>query len=126
MSTNILKVNEVRRIDEKTFECLLSEVNMLGKTIQPSLMIDVEVGDIWKLNVSSMTLLSNDKFIEKMSKDTVFVDSGVKLFERVEGGKTLMVAEVHADVKIIVPKYLPLGKPAVQSSGNLAISTILT
>lgn len=53
-STNILKVNEVKRLDEKNFECILSEVNMLGKTIQPKLFIEVDVGDIVRFNVKSM------------------------------------------------------------------------
>lgn len=53
-STNILKVNEVKRLDEKNFECILSEVNMLGKTIQPKLFVEVDVGDIVRFNVTSM------------------------------------------------------------------------
>ena len=124
-STNILKVNEVRRLDEKNFECILSEVNMLGKTIQPKLFIEVDVGDIVRFNVTSMSLISNDKFIETMSKDSVFVDSGVKLYEKIQGEDKLMWAEVFADVKIIIPRFLPFGKQAIQSSGNLAINTIL-
>ena len=36
-----------------------------------------------------------------------------------------MVAEVDAEVKIIIPIFLPFGKPAVEASGNLAVNTIL-
>ena len=32
-STNVLAVDEVRRLDETNFECILSEVKMLGKVI---------------------------------------------------------------------------------------------
>lgn len=38
----------------------------------------------------------------------------------------MALIEVYADVKIIIPRFLPFGKPAVQRSGNLAINTILT
>lgn len=78
-------MNEVARLDEHTFECLLNEVSMLGKVIQPKLVIEVFVEDIVRFNVKSLTLMSNDKFIENASKDSVFVDSGVKLFEKKVG-----------------------------------------
>lgn len=83
---------------------------MLGKVIQPKLFIEVDVGEIVRFNVISMSLISNDKFIENMSKDSVFVDSGVKLFEKKDGKNSLMWAEVFADVKIIIPRFLPFGK----------------
>lgn len=118
-------MKDVKRLNEETFECLLDEVSMLGKVIQPKLVIEVFVEDIVRFNVKSLQLLSNDKFIENASKDSVFVDSAVKLFEKKQGQDTLMFAEVYADVKIIIPRFLPFGKPAIQSSGNLAINTIL-
>ena len=55
---------------------------MLGVTIQPKLIVEVVVEDIVKFNVLSMTLLSNDRFIENASKDSVLVDSGVKLVQK--------------------------------------------
>ena len=36
-----------------------------------------------------------------------------------------MVAEVSSEVKIIIPRYLPFGKSAIQTSGNLVVKAIL-
>ena len=83
-------MDEVNKLDENTYECLLAEMKMLGKTIQPKLVLEVQVGDVVKFNVSSMSLVSNDKFIEKKSKDTVFVSSGVTLLQKEEDGETVM------------------------------------
>jgi hypothetical protein len=73
-STNILLVDAVERVDEKTFKCSLASVSFLGKTVYPVItcVVRVEDSDAF-FNVVSAEIKSNDEAIQRLCNNNVQV-----------------------------------------------------